>query len=315
MGYQIRSYWLGGHQTSRAHRQEVGFGVGAAWKAQDGWRSKAILLGKYLTEADAASFAVSMALEDLSATLSNTDHRTAEIVTKSRLALAGLQDPLPWGLRTITDARRHAKRLGEQGIAVALTWPPNSASSNGGKIVSTATQRAAKQPPNAMRSASLSYVEQAIRQKWKPVTRLNKHFKDAGKSVAVRYLQLRSDHAITGAHLMRIGKAEGARCWWCGSRRQTVAHLLLECQKWRRGREAMVRKLRAKGITISETRDRGNLKILFEDNAIVDMLEFVEKTKVGERPGAETNKVDSWDMERLDWSADEEDRAMGHGVE
>jgi hypothetical protein len=39
----------------------------------------------------------------------------------------------------------------------------------------------------------------------------------------------------------------------------------------------MVRKLRAKIITISETRDQRNLKILFEDSAMVEMLGFVEK--------------------------------------
>jgi hypothetical protein len=69
----------------------------------------------------------------------------------------------------------------------------------------------------------------------------------------------------------------------------------------------MVRKLGAKGITIDETRDRRNLRILFEDNAMVDMLESVGKTGVGKRPGAEPNKVGSWDVERLNQSADEEE--------
>jgi hypothetical protein len=46
---------------------------------------------------------------------------------------------------------------------------------------------------------SLSYVEHsAVREKWKPATRLNKHVRDARKSVAARYLQLKSGHAITG---------------------------------------------------------------------------------------------------------------------
>jgi hypothetical protein len=58
------------------------------------------------------------------------------------------------------------------------------------------------------------------------------------------------------------------------------------------GTENMVEKLKAKDITVSETPDRRNLKILFTDNAIVDMLEFVEKTEVGKRPGAENDKVD-----------------------
>jgi hypothetical protein len=115
---------------------------------------------------------------------------------------------------------------------------------------------------------------------------------------------------------MRVWKIEGARCWWFSGRKQTVAHLLLECRKWRREREVMARKLRAKDITITitETPDQRNLKILFEDNAMVDMLEFVEKTEVGKRLEAETNRVDSWDIERLDRSADEEEREMDDGV-
>lgn len=115
---------------------------------------------------------------------------------------------------------------------------------------------------------------------------LHRHVKDARKSCAARYLQLKSSHAITAVHLMRIGKAEDARCWWCTSSRQTVVHLLLECRKWRRKREAMVQKLKARGVTVSETPDRRNLELLFRDNAIVDMLEFMEKTEVGKKPGS-----------------------------
>lgn len=196
--------------------------------------------------------------------------------------------------------QRLAKRVEEAGGTLALTWLSGSVSSNGYKVASVAAQRAARQSPKVMRSASLSYVKQAVKERWKPKTRLNKHVKDARKSFAARYLQLKSGHAITAAHLMRIGKAEDARCWWCSDSRQTVAHLLLECRKWRREREAMVRKLKARDITISETPDRRNLEIIFRDNAIVDMLEFMEKTEVGKKPGTEHNKVDSWDVERLD---------------
>ena len=71
-----------------------------------------------------------------------------------------------------------------------------------------------------------------------------------------------------------------------------------------------MQKLKAKDITVSETPDRRNLKILFEDNAIVDVLEFVEKTEVGKRPGAEKNKVDSWDAERLDQGNEDEEGAV-----
>jgi hypothetical protein len=151
-----------------------------------------------------------------------------------------------------------------------------------------------------MRSASLSYVKQAIREKWKPMTALDKHVRSSRKSVASRYLQLKSGHAITGTHLLRIGKVQDAQCWWCSSSRQTVEHLLLERRKWRRQRETMIRKLRTKNITISETPDRWNVRTLFGDNATVDVLEFINKTEVGKRLAVESNEADSWDIERLD---------------
>ena len=75
--------------------KDVCFGAGAAWKARDGWKSKAMPLGKHLTEVDAASFAISTVLKDLPAILSRTDHRRAEIVTRSRLVLTEIQDPHP----------------------------------------------------------------------------------------------------------------------------------------------------------------------------------------------------------------------------
>ena len=142
--------------------------------------------------------------------------------------------------------------------------------------------------------------------KWNPTTRLNGHVKDARKSVAARYLQLKSDHAITGAHLMRIGRVSDARCWWCKRSGQTVAHLFLECRKWRTERETMIRKLGTRGVATSETTGRRNVRILFDDNAAVDVLEFIEKTEVGKRPAGAPNEATSWDIERLDQNGNED---------
>jgi len=99
-----------------------------------------------------------------------------------------------------------------------------TASSNGSKIAGTLAQRAAKQPPKAMRSASLSYVKQAIREKWKPMATLDKHVKGARKSVSSRYLQLKSGHAITGVHLLRIGKVKD---------QEIVTSFLFHVEQWR----------------------------------------------------------------------------------
>lgn len=68
---------------------------------------------------------------------------------------------------------------------------------------------------------------------------------------------------------------------------------MLECRKWRREREILIWKLKARDIAVSVTPDRRNLKTLFEDNATADMLTFVENTEIGKRQGAGEDKIDS----------------------
>ena len=72
----------------------------------------------------------------------------------------------------------------------------------------------------------------------------------------------------------------------------------------------MTRKLSIKNITISDTPDRRNVRILFGDNATVDVLEFIEKTEVGKRPVAESDEADSLDIERLDRGGNEEGKVV-----
>lgn len=196
---------------------------------------------------------------------------------------------------------------------MVLTWLADGEDVEGYKTAKVAAQRAAKQQPKEMRSASLSFVKQAVNERWKPRAKINKHLEDAKKSVAARYLQLKSGHAVTGAHLLRIGKAQDAQCWWCGENSQTVAHLLLKCRKWRRQRDSMLQKLRERKVAISGRRQQADLRTLFADKAIKEVLQFVDNTEVGKKLTGDANKNDSWDIERLDRSAEEEDRMLGNG--
>jgi hypothetical protein len=126
----------------------------------------------------------------------------------------------------------------------------------------------------------------------------------AKKSVAARYLQLKSGHAVTGAHLLRIGKVEDAQCWWYNESDQTVAHLLLHCRKWRRQRDSMMRGLCAGKVPISAMRDRADLETLFGEKATAEVLRFIENTEVGRPPVKEKNREDCWDIEQLDQRSD-----------
>ena len=77
----------------------------------------------------------------------------------------------------------------------------------------------------------------------------------------------------------------------------------------------MLRKLRARKVSISGRRDQADLKTLFADEAIKEVLQFIDDTEVGKKPAGDANKNDSWDVERLDWSAEEEDRMLKDGSE
>jgi hypothetical protein len=192
--------------------KDASFGVGAAWKERNGWKTKAASLGKHLTEVDAALFGIGMVGKDLLSNMSRTNHQCVEIVTNSRLALMEIQSTRHWVLPIITDIKRQARRVEEEGGRVVLAWLPSGNNCEAYKAASAAAHRAARQQPRLMRSASLSFVKQAVKEKWKPITWLNKHIKDAKKSVATRYLQLKSGHAVTGVHLLRINKIQDARC-------------------------------------------------------------------------------------------------------
>lgn len=150
-----------------------------------------------------------------------------------------------------------------------------------------------------------------MKERWKTTAKLNKHIQAARKSVAARKLQLKSNHAVTGVHLLRINKVQAARCWWCGGSKQTVAHLMLECRKWRRERETMLQRLKAKNVTITERRDRRDLETLFEQVATIDVLQYIESTEVGKKLPDGTDKCDLWDIERLD--QDDEERTIEDG--
>jgi hypothetical protein len=285
--------------------EDISLGVGVAWKERHAWKTIGSSLGKHITTADAAVFAVGIVTNNLISTLSKADRSLAEIVTESRAGLVAIERGGQWALPIVTSIKRQAQRVEDAGGRVALTWRPNDEDVEGYDIANAAAQRAAKQQPKKMRSASLSYVKQAVETRWKPIAKVNDNMAKAKKSVAARYLQLKSGHAITGAHLLRIGKVEDAQCWWCGGSSQTVAHLLLRCRKWRRQRDSMMRGMRAERVTISARRDSADLENLFGETAAEEVLRFIGNTEVGRPMTKEENRDDCWDIEQLDQRSEE----------
>jgi ribonuclease HI len=96
----------------------------------------------------------------------------------------------------------------------SLTWLSNDRACEGYEVADNAAKWVARQQPKDMRSASMSYVKQAIKEKWRARRKINKHVENAKKSVTARYLQLKLGHAVTAVHLFKIDRAQDARCWW-----------------------------------------------------------------------------------------------------
>jgi hypothetical protein len=68
----------------------------------------------------------------------------------------------------------------------------------------------------------------------------------------------------------------------------------------------MIRELRDREVATTETTGRRDVRTLFEDNAVVEVLEFIGKTEVGKRPAGGSDEADPWNIERLDRNGDEE---------
>jgi len=54
------------------------------------------------------------------------------------------------------------------------------------------------------------------------------------KSIAARFYQVQTGHALLGKYLWRIRKRRDMKCWWCGHEYQTRDHLFKWCKRWKR---------------------------------------------------------------------------------
>ena len=57
---------------------------------------------------------------------------------------------------------------------------------------------------------------------------------EAKKTIAARFYQLKSGHALIEKYLLRIGKRSDMKCWWCGHEYQTRDHHFKWCKRWKR---------------------------------------------------------------------------------
>jgi hypothetical protein len=248
-----------------------------------------------------------MALGKVGSSLRETEKQNVEIVTTSRAAVIAATRLRRWVPPLVKHIVNQARQLKAHGRSLTLSLLTDDGETEGVKSADTVARRAARQKPRHMRSASISYVQRCVKVALhgRLLPKLSKHICDAKKELSARYLQL------TGVHLMRTKRVQNARCWWCNDSRQSVAHLMLECRKWRREREQELRALEAKKIKISARKNEQDLLALFGETAVEAVLRFIECTAVGKRTEANsTQELDEWDIGLLDREGTDDERAL-----
>jgi hypothetical protein len=105
--------------------KDINFGVSVAWRERGAWKTKVSSLGKHITTADAALFAIGMATKTLISILSGAHYSHTEIVTESRIGLTAIEGSRQWTLPVIADIKRQAQRVEDVGDRMVLTWLPN----------------------------------------------------------------------------------------------------------------------------------------------------------------------------------------------
>jgi hypothetical protein len=86
---------------------------------------------------------------------------------------------------------------------------------------------------------------------------------------------------------------------------------MLDCWRWRRERDLILKKLRMNEIMTSGRRDRIDLATLFGEDAMTAIVQFAETTDVGRKRTEGTEEYDSWDIDRLDRDGIEEMTGIG----
>lgn len=289
--------------SADARAQNRSLGVGVAWRGQDRWKVKGTSLGRYLTTIDADLFAISSAVKEASSIVLHHGARHVEILSASPGALATISRSTAWAPPLVGDIRARSEQLRNQGCTLNMIQTPGDKEAEAMGAACNTAMQAARRQPRQLRSASLSYVHQSVRETKPALAKMNKYLGDSKKSTTARYLQLKSGHAVTGIHLFRMKKAQDARCWWCNGSSQSVTHLMFECRKWRRERESMLRAISSEKAktNISARMNKEDLGILFGDASIEIVLRFIERTAVGKRREADgAQRADEWDIGLLD---------------
>lgn len=122
-------------------------------------------------------------------TLRKEEMREVDIVSASRVALATLSGANYQMSPLVGDTIAQSKQLRNQGYTLRMVQAPEDESIEGLNTARVSANQAARRQPSQLRSASLSYVQQSVRETKPTLAKMNKYLGDSRKSATARYLK------------------------------------------------------------------------------------------------------------------------------
>jgi hypothetical protein len=110
----------------------------------------------------------------------------------------------------------------------------------------------------------------------------NKVISRTEKSTAQVYFQLKTDHALIGPYLKRIGRTDDDTCWWClRGVVQTREHLFKHCTRWHQNQKVLWQAVKsASGRSVTNT----SIKDLLWDRPCSEaVVQYLRATEIGRR--------------------------------
>jgi len=252
--------------TDGSRKEDEWVGCAVVWK-EERWNKRRVHLGRQKEAFDAEMYAMSEAVKIANEICRRKEVRRVTIFTDSQATLRRIQSDEPGpgqvlALRTMN----WESELTDKNIQVEYRWVPAHKGVEGNEEADQQATKAAYKHCGSYTETQnplshLNYISFAHIGRWLTETKWEeskKEIKEMGKksrhsyqydlvkrggnsavmksqkSIAARFYQLKTGHALMGKYLMRIEKRRDMTCWWCGHEYQTRDHLFKWCKRWKR---------------------------------------------------------------------------------
>jgi len=261
--------------TDGSRKEDEWVGCAVAWK-EERWSKRRVHLGRQKEAFDAEMYAMSEAVKIADEICGRKEVRRVTIFTDSQATLRRIQsdEPGPGQVLALRTMNWESELL-KKNIQVEYRWVPAHKGIEGNEEADLQATKAAykhcgsytetQNPLPYLNYISFAHIGRRLMEtKWeeskkeiKEMGKKSRHsyrydlVKRGGnsavmksqKSIAARFYQLKTGHALMGKYLVRIGKRRDMKCWWCGHEYQTRDHLVKWCKRWKREQK----RLRADG--------------------------------------------------------------------